>query len=472
MTLEPSKSGNRLKLNRSIMASVLTPLLRKLIQKFCEYDRNAMIELRLTILVSHVFNDDAASNHLLPSSTPPTSSDDHPNGKLHQNRSSKTSISSSLSSSHRIWGNGLWQTSSSATASNKPTSSPTTASDEALFYDLYQIWVFGEYMPEIPAPPIIVDLIHAERHNPTVKHVDWTSERKALSKQGTEGANEMIMMDSETRIYEGLSSNFMAVYRDGSVHTAPDSTVLSGTIRNLMLRCAKEEGVVVKMECPRFDEVDQWSAACVMSTSRLLLPIHKLNLLQPIKETMGKDESRDAEIKLDLLPSHSSSSSPSHHHVPIISTFATPVTPVAPHGLVSLNGTKGMEGGSLPPVFTLPSSPSPPQTVGLNGSSSPQHPSSPQPALQNQQEHQHVPSIVRSDSSCSLSDSSASLGSVSSTASHVTSSSCDSTSNSAKIPPHHVASQHEFMEENPTVVKLMQAITSKMRLSSTSVQVQ
>lgn len=70
---------------------------------------------------------------------------------------------------------------------------------------------------------------------------------------------------------EGLSSNIFAVI-NGTVHTAGDG-VLMGTVRNLILRVCKDNGIGVREQPPRKDSVASWQGCIVSSTSRLSLPV-------------------------------------------------------------------------------------------------------------------------------------------------------------------------------------------------------
>ena len=59
-------------------------------------------------------------------------------------------------------------------------------------------------------------------------------------------ANEVVMVDGDGYLLEGLSSNFAAII-GGTVYTAEDG-VLKGTIRNIILDVCDEKGIPVKLE--------------------------------------------------------------------------------------------------------------------------------------------------------------------------------------------------------------------------------
>lgn len=298
-----SYKNPRWKPTRQVLNQFVSPVIRRLLAKFDQHDNCSKRELRLTLLIAHHFDEKGQwkGNSRISDTTASSSSRDS------QNQSVSTD---------------------SATSSSKT----DTEKLEAEFFDIYDLWIFGEYLPEIPAPPINVDVIQAERHNPTVKHVDWATERKKIEKEGCVGSNEMLLMDIHGNIYEGLSSNFVAIVKspnqsttashdasslpstsssalsngsqiepvegifnheyeeggsahDSTIMTAPDSKVLSGTIRSLMIQCIQESGLHIKYECPQIKDLlaGKWEACAVMSTSRLLLPISTIIVLRDSK---------------------------------------------------------------------------------------------------------------------------------------------------------------------------------------------
>lgn len=110
---------------------------------------------------------------------------------------------------------------------------------------------------------------HLPRDNPTVKHADWIVERKQLEENKRPECNEVVLADPLGNISEGLSSNFAVLDQDGSLVTAPAHLVLSGTVLELVLRLCKEMRIPVVRETPNVNEHSKWTAAFVMSTSRL-----------------------------------------------------------------------------------------------------------------------------------------------------------------------------------------------------------
>jgi len=140
----------------------------------------------------------------------------------------------------------------------------------------YDFCAFGEVLPPIPKPPVLVAIKAGERRDPQTKSTQWAHERLQYL-EGEEGANDVVLMHSDGNVTEGLSSNFGVVVGK-TVYTAPPGEVLAGTMLEHVLMICKELGITVKRECPNIKDFDNWDAAFISSTSRLLLPINRLKL--------------------------------------------------------------------------------------------------------------------------------------------------------------------------------------------------
>ena len=131
------------------------------------------------------------------------------------------------------------------------------------------IYTFVQALPFVEAT-VAVEAREAERNNPTVKDVQWVNDRKHLEEIQEElGVNEVIMYDKSGSITEGLQTNFFAAL-NGNLYTAPDDRVLSGTVRKLVLQVAEENGIPVKLECPKMADLNRWDSCFICSTSRLV----------------------------------------------------------------------------------------------------------------------------------------------------------------------------------------------------------
>ena len=135
-----------------------------------------------------------------------------------------------------------------------------------------------ERLPPRPAQPVRAVAFGAPRKNAAAKAVSWVRDREGLEKRKPADANEVVLVDDEGRLLEGLSSNFYALYDDGTLHTAPEGMVLGGTVRKVVLEVCEREGIEVVLEPPSVNDADRFVAAFVSSTSRLLLPLAKFDI--------------------------------------------------------------------------------------------------------------------------------------------------------------------------------------------------
>ncbi|KAF9574320.1 Sulfhydryl oxidase 1 [Mortierella alpina] len=106
--------------------------------------------------------------------------------------------------------------------------------------------------------------------------MDRSSILASMSKE----SNEALLVDSTTQdVYEGLSSNFFVLHRKRqSIITAPQGSVLEGTIMRSVISVCKEKSIPVEYSFPNLKNIDEWEGAFLSSMSRLVLPIEKLIL--------------------------------------------------------------------------------------------------------------------------------------------------------------------------------------------------
>eukprot|EP01097_Dermamoeba_algensis_P009980 TRINITY_DN719_c0_g1_i16.p2 TRINITY_DN719_c0_g1~~TRINITY_DN719_c0_g1_i16.p2 ORF type:complete len:206 (+),score=70.95 TRINITY_DN719_c0_g1_i16:389-1006(+) len=144
----------------------------------------------------------------------------------------------------------------------------------------FDTYCFIEKLPPIPSPPICVAFArHQPRHDPTVKSTIWVRERQELEVRMKKEDNEVLLVDPEGRVFEGLSSNFFAA-KDGKLYTAPPGSVLEGTMQKMVITVAGEQQIPVVFEHPNISELSLWEGAFITSTSRAVLPIDELYEMQ------------------------------------------------------------------------------------------------------------------------------------------------------------------------------------------------
>lgn len=142
----------------------------------------------------------------------------------------------------------------------------------------FDTFTFVKPMPSI-AGMVDVQARMAKRNNPTIKDVQWVHDRQHLEQlQQKAGVNEIVMYDENGYITEGLQTNFFAVSSDGTVFTAPDSLVLAGTVRKVVIEVAQKQGISLRFESPNMKDSSSWESCFICSTSRLVKPISDFDI--------------------------------------------------------------------------------------------------------------------------------------------------------------------------------------------------
>ena len=157
----------------------------------------------------------------------------------------------------------------------------------------------AEALPVVHGP-VGVEIWAAARETPGVKDSAWVRKRKHMKERTHQPhINEVLLLHEDSdgsltgTISEGLSSNFFAVSADGkSIITAPEGTVLNGTVRAMVLRACEELNIPVIQECPRVpsteDKQSTWSGAFITSTTRMVLDIDEAHFIDHVSEKEGR----------------------------------------------------------------------------------------------------------------------------------------------------------------------------------------
>lgn len=167
-------------------------------------------------------------------------------------------------------------------------------------------------LPARRAPPIIVHVAGAPRHNAAAKDSEWVRQRTSLEAAKPAHVEEVLLFDDGSAasegavgavtgaagaagagstaaaaaaahsggpVLEGTQTNVFALLDDGRLYTAGEG-ILEGTVRRLVLEvCSKGDSSLpeVVLEAPRLADVrGRWIGAFLSSTSRLVLPIDEV----------------------------------------------------------------------------------------------------------------------------------------------------------------------------------------------------
>jgi len=114
-----------------------------------------------------------------------------------------------------------------------------------------------------------------ERKNPKAKLTKFISDSQSLKTLIHENLNEILMVNGNGDILEGLTSNFYGVI-ESKIYTA-DEGVLLGITREALLDEAKKFGFEVVFRPVNLREIENLEEAFLTSSSRNVLPIRKIN---------------------------------------------------------------------------------------------------------------------------------------------------------------------------------------------------
>jgi len=114
-----------------------------------------------------------------------------------------------------------------------------------------------------------------QRTNPLAKLSSFITESDRVRQFLKDGFEEVIMVDSQKKILEGLTSNFFAVI-DGVIFTAEDGA-LSGITRQLVLAVAADAKILIRLQPADLSNQSSFDEAFITSSSRGVLPVTKIN---------------------------------------------------------------------------------------------------------------------------------------------------------------------------------------------------
>lgn len=135
-----------------------------------------------------------------------------------------------------------------------------------------------------PFAPISQDIIrhgvrvetiaNSARENAGAKTTGWMTRREALIKTMNPGIYDLILMDAEGHLLEGLGANFYAIL-NGSLHTATEN-VLPGISRLIVFEVAPAI-VPLRLEAVHQSDIPRLSESFITSASRGIVPVIEID---------------------------------------------------------------------------------------------------------------------------------------------------------------------------------------------------
>jgi branched-chain amino acid aminotransferase len=144
-------------------------------------------------------------------------------------------------------------------------------------HSLRVCYIESSYPTEEMASEGVSLILHdAERFDPEIKMLNNSLRQTVSEKLTREKAYEALLVNHEGYITEGSRSNVFFVSREGIIHTAPDSMVLSGITRKYVTEIIRNEGLRIIFEPVRKDETGLYRSAFITGTSPMVLPVRDI----------------------------------------------------------------------------------------------------------------------------------------------------------------------------------------------------
>jgi branched-chain amino acid aminotransferase len=144
--------------------------------------------------------------------------------------------------------------------------------------DVDQVFISAEpfevYPPEFYQRGVRCATTRLSRHTPQAKATDFIAASRESKAALDPGIHELLMVDSQGRILEGISSNFYAVLK-GVLRTAGEG-VLEGVTRHIVLQ---EAAAVIPIDYHpvRTSGLTEVSEAFITSSSREVMPVIQID---------------------------------------------------------------------------------------------------------------------------------------------------------------------------------------------------
>jgi branched-subunit amino acid aminotransferase/4-amino-4-deoxychorismate lyase len=131
--------------------------------------------------------------------------------------------------------------------------------------------------PHFPDKKLYRDGVHTvtyeyERAFPHAKSLNMLQSYLAYKKAKEVGAYDALLIDREGHITEGTRTNFFCM-KGNTLYSPPEEKILPGVTRKIVLKVAKEHGFEVAEKNIRPQDLSEYEAAFLTSTSSGIMPI-------------------------------------------------------------------------------------------------------------------------------------------------------------------------------------------------------
>jgi branched-chain amino acid aminotransferase len=141
--------------------------------------------------------------------------------------------------------------------------------DSCLLYLIEPLYPTGEQYKK----GVKGTLVFAERKDPESKVINHKLRSEIYNKLLADGAYEAILVNGSNCITEGSRSNIFFI-KNQTLVTAPGKNVLSGITRKQILQLCRENGIDVKFDCIKSDEISEFDSVVMTGTSPVILPFY------------------------------------------------------------------------------------------------------------------------------------------------------------------------------------------------------
>lgn len=136
---------------------------------------------------------------------------------------------------------------------------------------------------------------HYERAFPHAKTLNMLQSYLAYREARKSDAYDALLINNEGYVTEGTRTNIFFM-KGTSIYSPPEKDILLGVTRKIVLKVAKEGGFTVMERNIRLDDINEFDAAFITSTSTGVMPISQidddhLNISDAFKEFKQKFDS-------------------------------------------------------------------------------------------------------------------------------------------------------------------------------------